>query len=38
MKKEPIIVAGEEGEYLVSLSSAFESRKNLKKYTELLRK
>jgi len=38
MKKEPIIVAGEEGEYLVSLSSAFETRRNLKKYTELLRK
>jgi len=38
MKKEPIIVAGEEGEYLVSLSSAFESQKNLRKYTELLRK
>ena len=38
MMKEPIIVAGEDGEYLVSLSSAFESSKNLKKYTELLRK
>ncbi len=38
MMKEPIIVAGEDGEYLVSLSSAFETSRNVKKYTELLRK
>lgn len=38
MMKEPIIVAGEEGEYLVSLSSAFETTRNVKKYTELLKK
>lgn len=38
MMREPIIVAGEEGEYLVSLSSAFESQKSVKKYTELLKK
>jgi len=39
MMKEPIIVAGEEGEYVVSLSSAFEKKSTgLRKYVEFLRR
>jgi predicted nucleic acid-binding Zn-ribbon protein len=38
MSKEPIIVAGEEGRYLVSLSSAFEGSGKRTKYTKKLKK
>jgi len=38
MGGEPIIVEGDEGEYLVSLSSLFEEKSRLKKYLDILRK
>jgi len=38
MSKEPIIVEGDEGEYIVSLSSLFEEKKGLRKYIDLIRK
>ena len=38
MSREPIIVEGDEGEYLVSLSSLFEDKKGIRKYLEFLRR
>lgn len=37
MSKQPIIVSGEEGRYLLSLSSAFSDKRG-KKYTDLVKK
>ncbi len=37
MMQEPVIVAGEEGRYLLSLSSAFKSKKT-KKYVDRVKK
>jgi predicted nucleic acid-binding Zn-ribbon protein len=37
MRQEPIIVAGEEGRYLLSLSSAFKEKKRKLKYTDRLK-
>ncbi|GCC10681.1 hypothetical protein IPdc08_00714 [archaeon] len=38
MSREPLIVEGDEGEYLVSLSSLFELKKGLKKYIDIIKK
>lgn len=38
MKEEPIIVAGDEGRYLLSLSSAFRDKKKESKLIKKLRK
>jgi|Deesub1362A_J573_1020465.scaffolds.fasta_scaffold00051_147 hypothetical protein len=38
MKQEPIIVAGEEGRYLLSLSSVFKEKKKKIKYPERIKK
>ncbi len=38
MSREPLIVEGDEGEYLVSLSSLFELKKGLRKYIDIIKK